>query len=47
MEKMINDLNNDNVYPLDGQVCIKFGVVDPLFVYRMADNTMEFPSGTG
>ena len=28
MEKMINDLNKDNAYPLDGQVCIEFGVVD-------------------
>ena len=28
MEKMINDLNKDNAYPLDVQVCIEFGVVD-------------------
>ena len=27
------------VYQLDSQVCLKFGVVGPLFTYKMADNT--------
>ena len=33
-----------NTYRLDGQVCIKFGAVVPLFIYKMVDNTMEFQS---
>ena len=28
-------------YYTDGQVCSTFGVVVPLFIYEMADNTME------
>ena len=28
-------------YQADGQVCSTFGVVVPLFIYEMADNTME------
>ena len=31
-------------YRLDGQVCIKNGVVGPLFIYKMFDNTMGFPA---
>ena len=27
------------MYRLDGQVCLKFGVVDSLFKFKMVDNT--------
>ena len=30
------------MYNLGGQVCNKYGEVDPLFIYKMVDNTMEF-----
>ena len=33
-----------HTYRLDGQVCIKFGAVVPLFIYKMVNNTMEFHS---
>ena len=29
-------------YHLDVQFCIKFGVVGPLFTYKIVDNTIEF-----
>ena len=32
----------ETTYCLDGQVCINFGVVDPLFIYKMVDYTMKF-----
>ena len=35
------------VYCLDGKVCIKFGAVGLLLIYRMVDNTMEFLPQTG
>ena len=30
------------MYHLGGQVSIKYGEVDPLFIYKMVDNTIEF-----
>ena len=32
------NFENDG-YSLDGQVCLKFGVVDPLFTHKMVDDT--------
>ena len=29
------------VYHLDGQVCVKFGFVGPLFINKLIENTME------
>ena len=30
------------MYLLDGQFCNKFGVVGPLFIYKMVKSTTEF-----
>ena len=31
-------------YRMDGQVCIKFGVIVAFFIFRMVNNSMEFQS---